>query len=193
MLDIIRFPYSPTATAQAAAFWITIYDSPLHWQYLMYLLYLGDRKHLIEHGVPITGDSYICNGDKPVLLATIELLHHSSCSPLLEYPLHLWQHFFSQPNSKGEVIILTDPGIGDLSESMEDVIYQLFDEVRNYSLEELEQYCSRLSECQDKGYFRRIEIYNILVEHGYTIDELIDVKRQANLDCRLDQLQAQTN
>ena len=169
-IDSIQFPYNWVATTQATAFWLTLYNRPLHWKYINYLLYLGDRRHLIQQGNPITGDRYICVEGKPILLSTVELLHHKSFSPLIQNSLSFWRNFFSAPDREGNIKLVAHPGNAELARSMELVIANLYRLYQDYSLRELGDKCMCLLECEEKGYPRGITIYTILAKNGYNLE-----------------------
>ena len=185
MFDTIQFPYNYVATIQATALLLTIYDRPLHWQYLIYLLYLSDREHLICYGSPITGDTYICLEGKPTLLCTAELLHYSTPNiiSILQNPRTKWHHYFSLPNPQGKVKIITHPGDTELSSSIKSAIQEVFRTCHQFDLYALERWCYSLSECEDRGYLRLIEISELLAKNGYELEDLIAIKNDADTEC----------
>jgi uncharacterized phage-associated protein len=52
----VRFPFDERKAAQAAAYLLKKHDGRLNFMKLIKLLYLADRKSLLENGKPITGD-----------------------------------------------------------------------------------------------------------------------------------------
>jgi uncharacterized phage-associated protein len=68
----MRFHYNATKAAEAAAFLIRLKGGEIDLLALMKLLYLADRKALIETGVPITGDLMVNMPHGPVLSLTYD-------------------------------------------------------------------------------------------------------------------------
>lgn len=185
MFGKIQFPYNYVATIQATALLLTLYRRHLHWQYVIYLLYLCDRQHLIRYGSPVTGDVYVCWAGKPYLLYTAELLHHRtpSTSSILYSPRQRWQNYFTLPNQQDEIQLVAFPGNTELTSSMEETIHEIFDRCYQFNLSSLEQWCYCLSECEDRGYPRLIEVDKLLAKNGYELEDLIAVKNNADTEC----------
>ncbi|MEE9277414.1 MAG: Panacea domain-containing protein [Dehalococcoidia bacterium] len=63
----MRFVFNAEKTAQAAAYLINRHGGQLNYMVLIKLLYLSDRRSLIETGLPITGDRMVSMDNGPVL------------------------------------------------------------------------------------------------------------------------------
>lgn len=64
---IMRFVLNRLKAAQAAAHLVKLHDKPINTIVLIKLLYLADRKSLVESGYPITGDGMVSMPRGPVL------------------------------------------------------------------------------------------------------------------------------
>ena len=71
----MRFCFDEEKTAQAAAYLLWKFGRRHNVMALMKLLYLADRKALIERGHPITGDHMVSMPHGPVLSETLELIN----------------------------------------------------------------------------------------------------------------------
>jgi len=72
---MIRFVFNERKTAQAAAYLLSLHKGTLNYMVLIKLLYLADRKSLIETGVPITGDKMVSMPHGPVLSLVLDLIN----------------------------------------------------------------------------------------------------------------------
>jgi len=77
----MRFTFDPRRTAQAAAWLLHQHDGQLTRGKLLKLLYLCDRRSLVETGSPITGDYMVSMDQGPVLSITYDLIKGNYAEP----------------------------------------------------------------------------------------------------------------
>lgn len=82
----MEFAYDEHRLADAACYLLARHDGPMSHLKLAKLLYLADRKSLLEHGVTITRDRLIASADGPVVehalqFAAVDDLPANSCWP----------------------------------------------------------------------------------------------------------------
>jgi len=71
----MRFVFNEKKAAQAAAYLLKLHGGKLNYMVLIKLLYLADRKSLIETGMPITGDVMVSMPHGPVLSMVLDLIN----------------------------------------------------------------------------------------------------------------------
>ena len=71
----MRFRFNEDATAQAAAHLLRLHGGTLPYMKLIKLLYLADRRMLLEHGRPITGDRFVSMRHGPVLSRVLDFIN----------------------------------------------------------------------------------------------------------------------
>lgn len=71
----MRFHFNDEATAQAAAHLLRLHGGTMPYMKLIKLLYLADRKMLLEHGRPITGDRLVSMKHGPVLSRVLDFIN----------------------------------------------------------------------------------------------------------------------
>ena len=71
---MIRFPFRERKAAQAAAYLLKKHDNEMYYLSLIKLLYLADKRALIERGLPMTGDKLVSMDWGPVLSKVKDLL-----------------------------------------------------------------------------------------------------------------------
>jgi hypothetical protein len=91
---MIRFPFREEKAAQAAAHLLKLHGNEMHYLLLMKLLYLADRRALIERGLPITGDKLVSMDWGPVLSKVKDLL---TIEPEPQADGTIWRTYVSEP------------------------------------------------------------------------------------------------
>ncbi len=71
----MRFPFNERKAAQAAAYLLKKHNGQLNYMKLIKLLYLADRKSLLDRGKPITGDRMVSMPKGPVLSGVLDLIN----------------------------------------------------------------------------------------------------------------------
>lgn len=162
-------------TTQAAARLLKLGGGKMNHMKLIKLLYLAERKALIEWGRPITFDSYVSMPHGPVLSFTLDKIN-GAAPPRGEAPSY-WQQFISE-REYHEVRLLQDEVPNDqLSPAEEQAIDDVFAEFGHMSQYELRDYTHKLGEWQDPdGSSRPIQIRDILLAEGLSEDDVRDVE-----------------
>ncbi|MBI1814360.1 MAG: SocA family protein [Deltaproteobacteria bacterium] len=77
----MRFRFNERKAAQAAAYLIKLRGGRLNYMKLIKLLYLADRRVLVERGRMITGDHMVSMPHGPVLSTVLDLINWGSRTP----------------------------------------------------------------------------------------------------------------
>lgn len=105
----MRFCFNDRKTAQAAAYLLKRHGGVLPYMVLVKLLYLADRKMLVEHGQTITGDRMFAMKHGPVLSGVLDLITEGpNDNP------SAWFEYVSAP-ANYEVTLKADAPIDELS------------------------------------------------------------------------------
>ena len=89
----LEFAFNERKAAESAAFLLDIAGGSMDLLVLLKLLYLADRRALIERGLPITGDRMIAKKNGPILAR----IYDATKGHLVGMPS--WSQFVSQPRS----------------------------------------------------------------------------------------------
>lgn len=90
----MRFAFNERKTAQAMAFLLSRHHGKMNYMVAVKVLYLADRKTLIETGRPITGDWMVSLPFGPTLSLTLNLIRdssHGDFGPWHEYIARHWR------------------------------------------------------------------------------------------------------
>lgn len=107
----MRFPFNEEKVAQAAAYLIVRHNGRLNYMVLIKLLYLADRKALIESGMPITGDQPVSMPHGPVLSVVLDLINMGR-----EDGSAVWYDYISEPINYNVALIEQEPSRDELSD-----------------------------------------------------------------------------
>lgn len=156
--------YRQERATQAAARLLKARGGRMSYMKLLKLLYLADRKALLEHGRPITYDRFVSMDHGPVLSQTYNLMVAEESPDQPSY----WRTFISEPEHY-EVSLRREPPDGELSRAQEEVLDSVFAEFGALGRWELVELTHRLPEWVDP--------------HGSSIPLSIDdVLRAAGMD-----------
>jgi len=151
---------------------------------LLKLLYLTDRKALLEHGRPVTHDRFVSMDHGPVLSQTYNLIVAEESPDVHSY----WRQFISEP-SNYEVSLLRDAPNSELSRAQEDVIESVFAEFGHMRRWELVDFCHTLPEWIDpKGSSIPISLSDVLRAGGMEAEDIDAVVEALSAEDALDQL-----
>lgn len=109
---MIKFPFSERKAAQSAAYLVHLHGGSMNYMALIKLLYLADRRALIERGLPITGDYMVSMPQGPVLSRVLDLINMGKP----ELPTS-WFEYLSEPRAYNvrSVVSVTDKTAEELS------------------------------------------------------------------------------
>jgi len=153
--------------AQAAARLLNARGGTMHYLKLLKLLYLADRKALLELGRPISYDRYVSMPHGPVLSRTYDLM---VAEPDPEQPTY-WRQIISEPRGY-TVSLLGDAPRDQLSRAEEQILDQVFAEFGRRNRWQLRDYMHQLPEYRDpQGSTLPIEIRDILLSQGVSPED----------------------
>lgn len=115
--------FNERKATQVAASFIKLCGGKLNYMKLIKLMYLAERRALLNWGRPITYDSYFSLKHGPILSTTLDLISEG------EQPDsgHVWFKYISVPHNY-EVSLSQDCSPDDLSEAEEFLLNQIFQE-----------------------------------------------------------------
>ena len=167
----MQFVFDERKAAQAAVHLLRRYGKPMRYISLIKLLYLADRKALIETGYPITGDRLVSMRRGPVLSRVFDLIKAET-----EDDHSVWHDYVTPPtNYKVEATGSEeiDEADDELSDYDKVVLDTIFDEFGGRTWGDLIDYTHTLPEWVDpKGSSRDIDPRDILESAGLDEEEI---------------------
>ena len=173
----MRFEFDAEKTAQAASYLVQLNDGTMSYMVLIKLLYLSDRRSLIETGAPITGDRMVAMPHGTVLSQTLDQINMGEPTETDE-PV-IWYNYLTEPenynvSSKGE------PGTDQLSRYELDVLRDTYEKFGQMSRWVLRDYTHTLPEWSDPhGSSFPIEPETILRTSGKSDEEIRELVEEA--------------
>lgn len=154
----MEFVYSELKAAHAAAHLLRLHDGRLNYTALIKLLYLADRKALIESGAPITRSS-LCSMDNGMVLSNV---YDSIRFATEDQP---WRKFVSAPDGYDVTLRDATSELDELSEYDLKVLNEINSEFGGRPWGELARYTHNLPEYEDpKGSSVIIDHEKLLVK-----------------------------
>jgi uncharacterized phage-associated protein len=176
----MRFPFDERKAAQAAAYLLKRHHGRLNYMKLIKLLYLADRKALLDLGNPITGDRMMSMPKGPVLSGILDLINWGR----RRSETSVWLQYVSEPI--GYDVTLAAEGISideldRLSESERQVLDEIDEEYGRVDKWSLVELTHRLPEWHDpRGSSLPIDPAEILREEGRSEEEIRRLAQNAN-------------
>lgn len=168
----MRFSFDEHKAAAAAARLLEMNSGSMEYIKLIKLLYLADRRSLIETGYPITGDAMVSMDHGPVLSRVYDSLKFAG-----EHGP--WQRHISAPEHYRVRLLEPTDGMA-LSEYEEEVLRDVFAAYGHLKWQKLVDVMHELPEWQDPhGSSWPIDARIILREAGKSDDEIEQVASQA--------------
>lgn len=159
--------YRQERATQAAARLLELRGGTMSYLKLLKLLYLADRKALVEHGRPITFDRYVSMDHGPVLSQTYNLIVAEESPGTHSY----WREFISEP-ADYEVHLLKAAPNGELSAAQERILDEVFEEFGRLGRWDLVKLTHTLPEWEDpQGSSIPIALRDVLRATGLDDDE----------------------
>ena len=140
----MRFHYNKKKAAQAAAHLVHLHNGELDVMALLKLLYLADRKSLIESGYPITGDEMVSMPHGPVLSRIYDSIKwgkHDEGNP--------WYAYLSERENNRVSLTVDCPEQDELSEYDLEVLNEINREYGHLTPWQLRELTHRLPEYED--------------------------------------------
>lgn len=163
--------YRQERATQAAARLLKARGGRMSYMKLIKLLYLADRRALLDLGRPITFDRYVSMDHGPVLSQTYNLIVAE------ELPDHrtYWRQFISEAEHY-EVSLVQEAPDDELSRAQEEILDSVFAEFGHWDRWELVRFMHTLPEWEDpQGSSLPISIYDVLRGGGLEEDDIESV------------------
>ena len=165
VLDLMPLRFREDRTTQAAARLLKLHGAQMPYLKLIKLLYLADRKALLELGRPISHDLFVSMPHGPVLSRTYDLILGEPEGD------SYWRRFISAPENY-EVQLLGEAPNDQLSPAEETILDSVFHQFGWMDKWALRDYTHRLPEYHDPhGSSVPIEIRDILLSQGVSEDD----------------------
>lgn len=169
--------FNETKVTQAAAVLLKLRGGRMKYIKLLKLLYLSDRKSLLERGRPITTDRYVSMDDGPVLSITYNLIQgdyrHTQC---------VWANTIVAAGDFD--VALKEPDadlqIGQLSRAEIEILQAIFEQYGHWNRWTLiENVMHKLPEWHDpNGSMIPIEVRDILQASSLSVSEQVEIEEE---------------
>ena len=154
-------------TTQLACELLRLAGGRMSYMKLIKLLYLVDRRSLVERGVPVTYDRYVSMQHGPVLSETLDLINYGSGPSEESY----WEAYIDQ-DSRYEVSLMGDCPVNELSDAELELARTVHAEFGMMDRWAVVDYAHRLPEWRDPGETRVLPIrYEDILVHEKTPEE----------------------
>ena len=163
---VIEFSFNRARALQAASLLVRLEGGRMNYTKLLKVLYLADRRSLVETGTPITGDRVVNMKNGPVLRELYSLIKGSSANG------EAWRAIFERVDY--DLCLRSDPGRDDLSEYDMDLLVALSEEYRSWSYSKMIDLVHQLPEWREPpaGKSTPLSAQEILVGAGVSADEI---------------------
>lgn len=173
----MRMRFNERKTTQAAAFLLNLRGGRMKYIKLLKLLYLADRKSLLERGRPITNDRYVSMDDGPVLSVTYNLIQGD-----YRNTEHIWSQSIFCPGDY-DVALKDAEGqfdVSELSRAELEVLRGIFHQYGHWNRWKLiDEVMHKLPEWHDPdGSMIPIEVRDILQTSSLTQAEQIEIEEE---------------
>lgn len=184
-ITIMTWHFREERATQAAARFLKLRGGRMSHLKLMKLMYLADRKALLELGRPITFDNFVSMPHGPVLSRTLDLMNYEP-DPFIQ-PSY-WSQYIS-PRQNNEVSLLDGVPNDQLSAAEEAVIDQVFADYGSKNRYELRDYTHTLPEWHDPHNSSvPIPVRDILIAEGLSVEEAEAIEAAVDAETLLDRL-----
>ncbi|MBN1997559.1 SocA family protein [candidate division KSB1 bacterium] len=140
----MEYYFNEIKTTQIAALLLSMNNNTMNYMKLIKLLYLIDRKALIDWGFPLTLDRYVSMDRGPVLSKTYNLIIEGVENKENSY----WYSFISEP-SHYSVELVREPVDDDLSEAEIELIKKIDKKYKNKNQWDMVEIVHKLPEWVD--------------------------------------------
>lgn len=169
----MEFIFNERKTAQAAARLLSRHGGAMPYIKLMKLLYLADRRALIDTGYPITGDRMVSMRHGPVLSQVLDFITWGYFDER-----SIWPRYVS-PKDGWDVRLVGSPDTDELSEYEIEVLDEIDEAFGNLDRWDLVKYTHTLPEWVPTQSSLDIDARVILREAGKSDDEIEEIAAQA--------------
>lgn len=174
--EAMRFHFNERKTAQAAAHLLKLSGGRLNYMQLIKLLFLADRRALVENGQPITGASMVSMNNGPVLSQVLDLVNGEGSDGS-------WAAYVSSPSNYEVTLNAREPDNDEMSRfelRLLGEVYARFGKMDKWDLVRWLHY--NIPEWRDpKGSVLSIEFADVLRANDVPEDEIQRIREQADL------------
>ena len=124
---LVRFPFNERKTAQAAAQMLRVAGGELDYIVLIKLLYLCDRRALVDRGLPITGDRMVAMPWGPVLSGVLDDINLGK-RPISILDGTAWYEYIAEPEGYAVRVNKGATETDELSKYELRIIHETFEE-----------------------------------------------------------------
>jgi len=182
----MQFAYNPKKATQAAAYLVSLNGGRMGLWRMLKLIYLFDRKSLVETGSTITGDALdnLPHGGTPSRIYDNTKSHRDE-----RFKDAVWQEYLTE-SIENEVKLKTPNfSTDELSEFERDLIRQIWERFGNLSAQSLYRFIHDLPEFKDpEGSSTRIDPEEILRYEKWTDEQIAHADREAKRQYFLTQI-----
>lgn len=169
----VKFRFRERKAAQAAARLLRRHNRPMPAERLAALLYLADRRALLETGLPITGDRWIATHRGPAPQRVLQLLNGAAAS-------HIWPRYIASCPDR-TAIPADDQDDGQLSDYDRQLLDDTHDQFGPLPEFALSAHLQALPEWRNPpNQPETIDPRNILRSAGRPPDHINDIAKQAD-------------
>lgn len=176
--NLIKFAFDERKAAEAAAQLLQWGGGAMGYLKLMKLLYLAERRTLIETGFPITGDRIAAMDKGPILSSTLDRIRGTVTGQgWLAAALR------KEPSGEGVRLLQPAPKVGRLSDYEIRILGEVYEEYGHLTGEQLSELLHREApewKPPPAGSSRPIKPEAILKAAGKTDDEIAAIADEAN-------------
>lgn len=132
--DPLSFEFDECKATQASSYLLSLNNGRMNYMKMMKILYLSDRKFILDWGNSITTDNYVSMDNGPVVSRIYDLIKESRTDTGT-----YWSSFIRTEGY--EVVLNKDPGDEYLSPMEMEIIASINSEFRDFSELELCRFC----------------------------------------------------
>ncbi|HTZ75942.1 MAG TPA: Panacea domain-containing protein [Candidatus Aquilonibacter sp.] len=172
----MKFVYKPIKAAQAAAYLVRLSGGTMDVYALIKILYLADRKCLVERGRSITTDAMVSMPLGPVL----SRIYDETKAPA-EIQNRYWREYLTEREDNLVSLRREDCPTDELSEYERRLLRSVYEEYRHLGFTDLKSLTHSLPEYTDpQGSSLPIDPALILEQAGWSAEDIQDVRMSAN-------------
>lgn len=180
----MRLKYREDKATQAAAKLLDLNGGRMSHMKLIKLLYLADRRALLQWGRPITFDWYVSMPHGPVLSFTLDKINADRDPSDPSY----WHRHISERQGH-EVALLAGAPKDQLSAAEEHLLGQVFEEFGRMDKWQLRAYSHTLPEWRDpQGSSLPIEIRDIFLAEGRSESEIEEIEETLRAEASAEEI-----
>jgi uncharacterized phage-associated protein len=172
----MRFKFDERRATQAAAVLLRLSGGRQNYTWLIKALYIADRVSLRNIGAPIAGASFCNMANGPLASDVYDCVKGSGPHPI-------WNEHIRRKDDY-DVVLIKDPGDGELSDYDVDLLSRIYRKCEKYSFSGMIKIVHRFKEWEDTGATSEpLPVENILLAAGADDDEIAEFEEN-NLHLR---------